>query len=166
MSDFSEHDGYDVEESGVQAAPDSPLARIREQLHKSARQSHTDLLVVPRSTDDVRVWVRYRYLDHAQIKKIQARFAKSKAPDVDVIANAVTLASAFEGLFTDDLADSPEEWLDLEALASVYEVESKRGADVIRALYDTDAAVLTVAAKFTDWLGYELEAVEERAAGN
>lgn len=155
-----------AEDGAVEAAPSSLLDRLRGQLTETKRESHTDLLVSARSSDDLAVWVRYRYMDHAQIQKIQKRFARSKAPDADVVANAVMLATAFMGLFTDEVAGDESQWLNVEALAEVYEVESKRAADVIRALYDGDAAVLAVAYKYMDWLGYEAESVQERASGN
>lgn len=149
------------------AAAGSPLANLRARRQAAADRLHLDL-AVPRL--DPPVFVRFRPITQAEINRINAQHAKSKAKDVDVVVNAVSLATCCLGVFDDttvELVDAGEAPKFDEDLAELLELpEGSKAVDVVRGLYLTDGDVIAAGAELAQWSGYRWQDLERESEGN
>lgn len=156
----------------VPAAPDSPLAGLRERRKKIADELFVDY-AIPRYAPPV--YVRFRPIEDAQAQKINKESGKSKDNDINVVANASALAHACIGVFEvidgqavsidpDDRSTDPADWPTFDArLGQLLGLPEATGAvSVVRALYFTDGDILATSGRLAEWSGYSIQAVEER----
>jgi len=158
-------DDYDEDfEEEVPAATGSALSRLRESREQALESLYIDY-EVPRISPAV--FVRYKPVEMAVVKRLDRVFAKSKDPEKDVQHSAALLADRCIGIFDADSEDSPESWMRFDAdLGQLLGVQVKSAADVVRALYLTDGDVIATAGKLGDWSGFNLDEVQERIQGN
>lgn len=156
-------------EGALDAAPTSRLTSLRARRQAAVKELHADL-EVPRL--DPPVYVRFRPVTQAETETVTKRFAKSKDKDKTVLINAVLLAQACQGVFevidgeevSIDDQDRHGDWPKFDdTLAELLGVEATKASDVVRALYLTDADVISTAVKLAEWSGFNLEAIEERS---
>lgn len=163
----------DLETGDRPAAPGSVLASLRDRRKAAEQKLHLDLRV-PRLEPPV--FVRFRPVTQAEINRINTQHAKSKAKDVDVIINAVSLSTACIGVFDEvdgklrsidpegDADEAPR--LD-ERLAQLLELpEGSTAVEVVRGLYLTDGDIISTGARLAQWSGYAWQDVERESEGN
>jgi hypothetical protein len=150
------------------AAPGSALSSIRARRQAAADKLYIDL-AVPRI--DPPIFVRLRPVTQTEINRINGQHAKSKAPDVDVVINAVTLSTACLGVFgeVDGKPDGdPDTWPKFdEDLAELLGLPAGSTAvDVVRGLYLTDGDVIATGAELAKFSGYSWQDLERASEGN
>lgn len=155
------------------AAAGSALSSLRARREAAVKKLHLDL-AVPRL--DPPVYVRFRPIGQAEINGINARHAKSKAKDVDVVINAVSLATACLGVFDevegqlrsiDPSGDADDAPTFDERLAALLELpEGSTAVDVVRGLYLTDGDIIATGARLAQWSGYAWQDIERESEGN
>lgn len=174
MEEYDQDPEVDAAEpQGRPAAPGSALASLRDRRAQGLKKLFVDL-PVPRY--DPPIYVRFKPMAAARITAISKRFEKSKDPDKDVLANAVTLAEACIGIFQLD-AGGAEVSVDVEhpnddwprfdtTLGGMLGIEVAQAVEAVRGLYLTDGDVIATAGKLTEWSGYTVDELEERVQGN
>lgn len=152
------------------AAPGSALRSLRDRRKAAVDKLQLDL-AVPRL--EPRVFVRFRPITQAEITRINAQHAKSKAKDVDVIVNAVSLSTACLGIFDEvdgelvPIDGADEAPVFDERLAQLLELpEGSKAVEVVRGLYLTDGDVIAAGAELAQWSGYRWQDLERESEGN
>ncbi|MFW6776070.1 hypothetical protein ACOACO_17435 [Nocardioides sp. CPCC 205120] len=152
----------------VPAASDTPLeavrGRLRDRRAKAADGLQLDL-PVPRLEPPI--YVRYRPVSNREIKEVNARYAKSKDKDREVLVNASLLARACLGIFEEvegelvsPLDGGPDFPKFDEAMAAELGSNSTVATEVVRALFLTDGDIISQATQVAQWSGYADEQIE------
>ncbi len=150
------------------AATGSALAGLRDRRDAARKKLHLDL-AVPRL--DPPVYVRFAPVPQERITRVARQHKDSKARDVEVVVNAVHLASACIGVFGEvdgKPEGDPDSWPRFDAqLAEILGLPADtRPVDIVRDLYLTDGDVLAIGSRLLEWSGYVWQDTERDAAGN
>lgn len=155
------------------AAPDSPLASLRERRERAKKKLHLDLFV-PRYEPPV--VVRYQPIARPVLtlaNKRAAELAEKKDPDATVIGNAVALTHACLGVY--DASGKELQSIDPsgepprfdERLARLLELpDGATAVDVVRALYMTDGDIIAAVSEVSEWSAIAERRQAEDLEGN
>lgn len=163
----------------VPAAPDSPLASLRER--RKARRAKLNLdLRVPGY--DPEIYIRFQPADLSRLAAELKKAELSKERDAVALANAALLIEACAGLFqvtqagtevSIDPADptpDPAKWLrfgpELGAMLADEGETLNRASDVVRALYDNDMAMAAAATRLIEWSQSMDQELDRENSGN
>lgn len=181
MTDIADVPGHSDEQTPAQ--PGSPLSNLRARRESIMAEQTLDL-PVPRWEDPVLV-IRYRPVEHTQIKKNQARIekaAKNQAGQVELEANTDLVVQGAVGVFarmngqtmvcTDvdvwepvDL-DSYDGWDKFSpALGETLGAESQSARGVVKALFFTDGDIMSHANEIIRFSGYKEAEADEALEG-
>ncbi|MBB3041024.1 hypothetical protein [Nocardioides soli] len=154
----------------------SILAGLRKAREKALAELTIDLQVP--GLDDPKVYVRYRPIQQREVDLVHERTRDTKSEDRDLIANASLLAHACVGVFVtvDGKPDGdPSTWprfdQDLAQMLGIDEAPDgskiePTTAEIVRALYMTDGALLNTARALDAWSAPAILRREEEHAGN
>lgn len=150
------------------AAGGSALSGLRARRDAARKKLHLDL-AVPRL--DPPVYVRFEPVPQERLTRIARQYKDSKARDVEVVMNAVHLASACIGVFAEvdgQPEGDPDSWPRFDAdLAEILGLPASTSpVDIVRDLYLTDGDVIATGTRLVEWSGYAWQDIERDAAGN
>jgi hypothetical protein len=165
-------------EGGNRRVPESSIMGSLASRRKEIADKQTTVMPVPR-WDDPKIFVRYKLIPHDDIRKALDKIEAAKPRDkgsVEVLSNCDVLIQACVevwGELDDDKPYSlnpddphgPRTKFDKDLARNLGLNDQATARQVVRALFFSDADILTTAGSFMDFVGYKRDMIEEVIEG-